>query len=237
MSRHLNADPGLIAPFVIISGNPERTRWAAKQFLTAPQLVSDNRSAFVYTGMYKNLRVSFATSGMGMGSMRIYAHELFRDYGVQVIVRIGTAGGYGLNVKLFDLFNPQSVHSEILFNDQNINLPPTPHSQLFSALNATAQKMNLTLKTGKVHSTDFFYGPESFGLEAKKVGCEIIEMESYALWNVARQYSRQAATLLLVSDLISEQKNQKPKTSNFKERIYKTTTLFEIALKTLQNYV
>lgn len=103
MSRHLNASFDQIAPLVLIAGDPVRTEYMAKKFLTNPQLVSKVRNNYCFTGEYKGHKITFATSGMGISSIAIYVHELFHDYNVQAIIRVGTCGAYSEKLFISDL--------------------------------------------------------------------------------------------------------------------------------------
>ncbi len=147
MSRHLNVKKGEIGEYVLISGNPHRSEWAAKKYLKDYKLVSDNRGANIYTGFYKGIKVSTATSGMGMASIAIYAHELFNDYDVKAIIRIGTAGGYGKDTELFDIYNPQSCYTQSnlgqhLWSEKSLK----PESKLYELINEVGKDMNIPIK-------------------------------------------------------------------------------------------
>ena len=98
---HIGAMPGDFAPTVLMPGDPLRSRFIAQRLLTDARLVNDVRGVQGYTGLYQGKRVSVMASGMGMPSMAIYAHELFCFYGVEAIVRVGTAGAVSRDGQLF----------------------------------------------------------------------------------------------------------------------------------------
>ena len=92
MSTHIAAQPGQIAPIVLFPGDPLRAKWIAENFLDGAELYSETRGMLGYTGTWNGHRVSVQGSGMGQPSMAIYASELFEEYDVQTIVRVGSCG-------------------------------------------------------------------------------------------------------------------------------------------------
>ncbi|WP_276311000.1 hypothetical protein [Nocardioides ferulae] len=103
MSTHLGAGPGEIAPFVLMPGDPLRARWIAETFLDDARCYNEVRGMLGYTGRWRGHRVSVQGSGMGQPSLAIYAHELFSDYDVQAIVRVGSCGALHEQVAVRDL--------------------------------------------------------------------------------------------------------------------------------------
>ena len=94
MSLHISAAIGEIAPIVLLAGDPLRAKYIADNFLENPEVVSQTRNMFYYTGTYKGVRLTIGGSGMGCPSIGIYSYELFAMYNVECIIRIGTAGAY-----------------------------------------------------------------------------------------------------------------------------------------------
>ena len=112
MSLHISADTGEIARIVLMPGDPLRAKHIAENMLENPALVSQIRNMFFYTGTYKGVRLTIGGSGMGCPSIGIYSHELYDFYNVECIIRIGTAGAYTTDLKLFDLVNVETAYSE-----------------------------------------------------------------------------------------------------------------------------
>ena len=103
MTVHIGAKPGDIAPTVLMPGDPYRARWAAETFLDAPRLVNEVRGMLGYTGTWQGHPVTIHGSGMGMPSFSIYANELIRDYDVQTLIRVGSAGAMQPRVQIRDV--------------------------------------------------------------------------------------------------------------------------------------
>ncbi len=103
MSIHLGAKPGDIAPTVLMPGDPLRARWIAEAFLDDARCYSEVRGMLGFTGTWQGRPVSVQGSGMGQPSLAIYAHELFREYDVQSIVRVGSCGALTEKVAVRDL--------------------------------------------------------------------------------------------------------------------------------------
>ena len=112
MSVHISAKNGEISKIVLIAGDPLRAKHIAEEFLEEGKLVSSTRNAFYYTGTYKGTAVTVGASGMGCPSIGIYSYELFNEYGVECIIRIGTAGGYTTDLKVYDVLNVEKAFSE-----------------------------------------------------------------------------------------------------------------------------
>jgi purine-nucleoside phosphorylase len=115
MSIHISAKPGEIAPLVLLPGDPLRAKFIANELLTNPRLVSETRNCLFYTGYYKNKQISVGASGMGCPSIGIYSYELYTEYQVDTIIRIGTCGAYDPGLRLFDLINVKEAVSESTF--------------------------------------------------------------------------------------------------------------------------
>lgn len=206
MSIHINAQPGQIAKQVLMAGDPLRAKYIAENFLEKAQLVSQTRSAFFYTGEYKGKQVSVGTSGMGCPSIGIYSYELYTEFGVDSITRIGTCGAYTTDLKLFDLLNVELAASESTYAKfaWGIEDEAIPHQgKLFDTINSTAAGLNIPIKQVAIHSSDIFYRNTSdIPAVALKFKCEAVEMEAFALFANARYLNKSAATILTVSDII-----------------------------------
>jgi purine-nucleoside phosphorylase len=206
MSTHISAKKGEIAQTVLMPGDPLRAKFIADKFLERVQQVSSTRNAFYFTGLYKNKPVTVGASGMGCPSIGIYSYELFTEYEVDCIIRIGTCGAYTTDLRLYDLLNAEVAVSESSFAKHawDIDGPVISHQgPAFENLNTTAEKLNLKLRPAVIHSSDIFYrkqtGTPAIAVEHQ---CVAVEMEAFALFANARYLGKTAASVLTVSDII-----------------------------------
>lgn len=206
MSVHINAKPGEIAPIVLMPGDPLRAKYMADNFLKDTKLVSQTRNMFYYTGICKEKKITIGASGMGCPSIGIYSYELFNEYGVDCIIRIGTCGAYTTDLKLFDLINVERAFSESTYARYafGFNADHLYHEgKAYSVINDTAEQLKMELKKGAIHSSDIFYRTATGTPDiAHKNNCLAVEMEAFALFANAKQLGKSAATLLTVSDII-----------------------------------
>ena len=188
---HISAEMGDFAKTVLMPGDPLRAKFIADTFLQDVRQVTGVRGMLGFTGTYEGRPISVMGSGMGMPSIGIYSYELFNFYGVENIVRIGSAGSYTEKAKLFDTVLG------------NITLPS---AALNEKLRASAAKQGIPLIEGNIHSSDVFYRQPS---DAKPTyweklrdedGCLCVEMESFALFANAQVLGKNAACLLTISD-------------------------------------
>jgi purine-nucleoside phosphorylase len=100
---HISAKRGELAKTVLMPGDPLRAKYIAEKFLNNYKLVSSVRNVLMYTGEYKGRKISICASGMGQPSIGIYSYELFKFYGVENIIRIGSCGSYEKDLKLYDV--------------------------------------------------------------------------------------------------------------------------------------
>jgi purine-nucleoside phosphorylase len=206
MSIHISAAKGEIAKTVLMPGDPLRAKFIADNFLKDTRQVSSTRNAFYFTGSYKNERITVGASGMGCPSIGIYSYELYTEYEVDRIIRIGTCGAYSPRLRLFDLLNVASAVSESTFalhawGFKEASLPQ--QGNFFDAINATSARINVPVSAAVIHSSDIFYRKEE-GIPAiaSEHNCVAVEMESFALFANARHLNKTAATILTVSDII-----------------------------------
>lgn len=212
MSIHISAVPGSIAKTVLMPGDPLRARIIAEKYLQSPQLVSQTRNVLMYTGSYNGVPVTIAASGMGCPSIGIYSYELYTEFEVENIIRIGTCGAYTTEMKLFDLINVSKAASESTFALHAWGIEDEvlfPSSGLYNLINSVAkqggpgQAARARLVQAPVHCSDIFYR-KSMDLPAvaERHHCVAVEMESFALFANAQYLGKQAACLLTVSDII-----------------------------------
>ena len=206
MSVHIKAKKGEIASVVLMPGDPLRAKFIAENWLQDAVLVSSTRNVYYYTGTYKGKRISVGASGMGCASIGIYSFELFNEYDVDCIIRIGTAGSYHTEIGVYDIINTDVACSESTYAEYAFEIPGNALSHVGSAydiINETAKSMNMNIRSGAVHSSDIFYR-KSKELPAivKEQNCLVVEMEAFALFANAMYLGKSAASLLTVSDVI-----------------------------------
>lgn len=206
MSVHISAAKGEIAKTVLMPGDPLRAKYVADNFLKEVKMVSQTRNAFYFTGKYEGTPVTIGASGMGCPSIGIYSYELYTEYEVESIIRIGTCGAYTTELDLFDLVLVDGAASESTFAKfaWEIEEDLIKHQgDIFNKIVDTASKLGLNLKTSNIHSSDIFYrkNPGTPAI-AKKHHCLAVEMEAFSLFANAKHLGKKAATLLTVSDII-----------------------------------
>jgi purine-nucleoside phosphorylase len=206
MSIHISAKPGEIAPIVLLPGDPLRAKYIAEKILVNSKLVSNTRGINFFTGTYKDIPVTIGASGMGCPSIGIYSYELYNEYDVQCIMRIGTCGSYMLSIKLFDLINVDVACSESTYAKYAFDYTKNHFKHqgaAYDIINDTAKAMNMPLLTGSIHSGDVFYRADKALPEiVLEHNCLAAEMEAFALFANAQYSGKMAATLLTVSDII-----------------------------------
>ena len=206
MSVHISAKKGEIAKTVLLPGDPLRAKYIADNFLQDAKLVSKTRNIFYFTGTYKGKEVTVGASGMGAPSIGIYSFELFTEYEVENIIRIGTSGGYTTELNVMDLLNVENAASESTYAKYawEIEGDLIPHQgKIFDVINETAAEMGLETKATNIHTSDIFYRKNPGIPEvAQKYNCPAVEMEAFALFANAKHLGKNAATILTISDII-----------------------------------
>lgn len=204
---HISAPDGAFAKTVLMPGDPLRAKFIADNFLTDAECVTSVRNVLGYTGLYKGQRVSVMASGMGIPSIGIYSHELFSGYGVENIIRIGSAGSYVERLKVMDVVIAESAYSDssyakVLTGTDEKLLKPSP--VINAMIEQKAKELGIDLKTGVVHSSDVFYSEETWQSIAARTGSDCVEMESFGLFCNANLLGKQAACLLTISDSFTD---------------------------------
>jgi purine-nucleoside phosphorylase len=202
---HIQANLGDFAKTVLMPGDPLRAKFIADTYLKDVRQVNAVRNMFGYTGTYLGKPISVMASGMGMPSMGIYSHELYTSFGVDTIIRVGTAGAYHKQAKLFDIILAQGACTDSLWASQ-FQLRGGTFSALatFSLLDLAVkqcQKENLPYHVGNVLSSDVFYDvdPDKWK-KWEALGVLGVEMEAYALYANAARLGKQALAIMTVSD-------------------------------------
>lgn len=228
---HNQAEVGQIAKTVLMPGDPLRAKFIAEHFLEDAKLVNTIRNMFCYTGTYKGKKVSVMGSGMGMPSMGLYSYELYNFYGVERIIRVGTAGSVNPDLKLFDIViasGASTASSWIAqYNmPQNATLSAVASFDALSGAVESAKKRGYRYAVGQVLSSDNFYNnPKEVWQKWADMGIQALEMESYALYITAAQAHKEALTIVTISDSLITHEETTPE-----ERQTSFTHMMEVAL-------
>ena len=209
-TAHIKAKPEDFGKTVLMPGDPLRSKYIAEHFLTDPVLVNNVRGVQGYTGTYKGVRVTVMASGMGMPSIGIYSHELFNAYGVENIMRIGSAGAIQPDINLKDLVFAMGACMDSSW-DRQFHLmghfAPICSYKMLHAATQAAEEQGAVYHVGNILSSDFFYGDDEGVPEAldpkknwQKMGIMAIEMESAALYLNAARFRKNALCVCTVSD-------------------------------------
>lgn len=200
---HISCNPGDFARTVLMPGDPLRAEFIANTFLTDAKLVNNVRGIHGYTGLYKGKPVSVMASGMGIPSIGIYSYELFNYYGVENIIRIGSAGMIQQDLRLRSVVAAMSAYSNSAYGKQfgfEGNLAPCASWKLLKAAYDKATEMGVNMPVGPVYSSDAFYDESAPLGKLQKLGVLAVEMESYALYLNAARTGKNALALLTISD-------------------------------------
>lgn len=204
MSTHIGAQQGEIAPYVLMPGDPYRARWIAQTFLEDARQYNDVRGMLGYTGTYQGVRISAQGSGMGQPSIGIYAHELFAEYDVRAIVRVGTCGGIAESVSVRDVVLGQAASTDSAMNRPrfgDVAYAPAADFELLRLCYEAAQAKGLPAVVGGLFSSDQFYNPDTtITRTLARYGVLGVEMEAAALYTLAAQFGRRALAVCTVSD-------------------------------------
>lgn len=201
---HIGAHEGEIAKKVIMAGDPLRAKFMAETFLENPVQYNSVRGMLGYTGTYNGKRVSVQGHGMGMPSIGIYSYELYNFYGVETIIRTGSAGAYHPDLKLGDVMIAIGACTDSNYADQ-YNLPgqfsPTADFALARAAVEKAEQMGIRYRVGNILSSDVFYGDDAERWKQwQKMGVMGVEMEAAALYMNAARSGKKALCICTVSD-------------------------------------
>ena len=208
MSTHIAAEPGQIAPIVLFPGDPLRAKWIAETFLDDAELYSETRGMLGYTGTWQGHRVSVQGSGMGQPSMAIYATELFAEYGVQTIVRVGSCGALTEKLAVRDIIIAQGACTDSGINRvrfQGLDYAPVADFGLLrAAVEASeSEQLDAAVHVGLLFSSDQFYSTRPELTEPVVAhGALGVEMETSGLYTLAAFHGRRALSICTVSDHI-----------------------------------
>ena len=205
---HNEANLGDIAKTVIMPGDPLRAKYIAENFLENYKLVNQIRGMYAFTGKYKDKEITVMASGMGMPSMGIYCYELYKNYEVENIIRIGSCGCYKPELKLFDIILADKVFSEsnyaLTLNNDNCHIVES-NNELNSIIEKTAKETDVSIVKGNTVCTDCF---DLYMTDVNKFLERVpsnfnpisAEMEAFALFYTAKILNKKAACLMSVVD-------------------------------------
>lgn len=224
---HINANKDDIAKIVLMPGDPLRAKFIAETYLNDYKLINSTRNMFGYTGYYKNKLITVMSSGMGNASMGIYSYELFKDFDVDKIIRIGTCGSYKKELNLYDIvlvensYSNSSYGKNLNYNDNFIS----SSKEINNIIEENALKCGINIMRGNIHNTDTFYNSNE-----DNYNCLGVEMETFALFVNARILNKKATAILTVSDNLIT----KDEISSI-EREKSTIKMIELALESTLN--
>jgi purine-nucleoside phosphorylase len=207
ITPHIGCSPEDFAKTVLMPGDPLRAKFIAETYLSDYELVNNVRGVQGYTGTYEGKRVSVMASGMGIPSMGIYSFELYNFFGVETIIRIGSAGGMHPDLKLFDLVLGQGAcTNSAYFSQYGLTGSFAPIAD-FATLKKAAdecEKRGLNYKVGNLLSSDVFYSEKGLDgtMEWQKLGVLAVEMEAAALYMNAARAGKKALAICTISDLL-----------------------------------
>ncbi len=216
---------------VLMPGDPLRAKFIAENYLENSVLVNNVRSVNGYTGFYKGIKVSVMASGMGIPSIGIYSYELYKHFGVQNIMRIGSAGAISCDIKLKDIVAGMGACTNSNFQTQyglNGNLAPICSFDMLKTVKETADELGINMSVGNLLSSDTFYDDTTPAVEYRKIGCLAVEMEAAGLYLTAMRLGMRALAICTISDLVYEPYESLSAT----EREQSFTQMMELALDT-----
>lgn len=199
---HINAKNGDFAKTVLMPGDPLRAKFIADNFLENAKLVNNVRGIQGYTGTYKGVPVSVMASGMGMPSIGIYSYELFSAFGVENIIRVGSAGGMQTNIKVRDIVIGMGACTNSNFACQyglNGTFCPIASYKIMRTCVDKAENLGLNYHVGNLLSSDTFYSDDTSS-DWGKMGVLAVEMEAAALYMTAARLNKNALAICTVSD-------------------------------------
>jgi purine-nucleoside phosphorylase len=226
---HISAKKEDIAKTVLMPGDPLRSEFIAKNFLTNPVLVNDVRGVHGYTGEYNGKKVTVMASGMGQPSIGIYSYELYNFYDVDAIIRVGTCGSFHPDLHARDIIVAMGACTNGNYAMQ-YKLPgtfaPIADFDLVRRAVEECEKAGVNYKVGNIFSSDTFYDDANSGMDWAKMGVLGVEMESAALYCNAARAGKKALCICTVSDsFIYPEEN-----TTAEERQNSFTAMMKIAL-------
>ncbi len=237
MTPHNEAKKEDISNIVIMTGDPMRSKYIAENYLENYKLVNSVRAMYAYTGFYKGKRITIMPHGMGIPSMGIYCYELFKFYDVDSIIRIGSCGAYDPNLNLFDIILSENCFSEgnyaLSFNNEDCHIVNS-NAELNNVIMHTAQNLGTSIIKGNTVCSDVFDPYIDYKKLLARVPKDFnpisAEMESFALFYIAKFFNKKASCIMSVSDVIGSNK-----VATSEERTTGLNKMIELALEACLN--
>ena len=226
---HINATPEDFAKTVLMPGDPLRAKFIAENFLEDARLVNNVRGIHGYTGNYKGNKISVMASGMGMPSIGIYSYELYNFFGVENIMRIGSAGAISPDIKVRDIVIGMGACTNSAYAnsfDLNGTYAPICSYKMLKTCTDVAQNMGLSFHVGNLLSSDTFYSEQNTS-DWGKMGVMAVEMEAAALYMNAARAGKNALAICTLSDHILT-----GEATSAEERQNSFTDMMRLALET-----
>ena len=225
---HIGAQYGEIAETVLMAGDPLRAKFIADNYIENPVQFNNIRGMLGFTGTYRGKRVSVMGHGMGIPSIGIYSYELFNFYGVNTIIRVGSAGSYNYGLHLGDLVIAQGACTDSSYGAQ-YELPgtfaPIADFDLLRAAANACDARGLNYKVGNILSSDVFYSDNPHTDRWVKMGVLAVEMEASALYMNAARAGKRALVICTISDHVLT-----GEVTTSEERQTTFTNMMEVAL-------
>lgn len=200
---HISAEKGDFAKTVLMPGDPLRAKFIADTFLEDVRQVTGVRGMLGFTGTYEGRPISVMGSGMGMPSIGIYAHELYTQYGVENIIRVGSAGAMRADLELGSVVAGQGACTNSSFADQyelGVHYAPIADFDLLMAAVESARELGVKMPVGNLYSSDTFYDAAGRNARMQKMGVMAVEMEAAALYCTAAYLGKRALAICSISD-------------------------------------
>lgn len=214
MSIHINAQPGQIAPSILLPGDPLRARFIADTLLQDAFCFNDVRGMLGYTGYFAGKRISVMGTGMGMPSLAIYVNELITAYGVKTLIRVGTCGSMQPEVNVGDIVIPITASTNSHANQltfHGMDFAPSACFPLLVKATEVARQRNTRVHVGGIFSSDTFYTDDpAWWIIWANHGLLAAEMETNALYTLAARYKVEALSILTVSDSLVTNESASP---------------------------
>ncbi len=228
---HINAAPTDIAETVLMPGDPLRAQFIAETFMENAVLFNNVRGIRGYTGLYRGQRVSVMASGMGMPSIGIYSYELYTAFGVENILRVGSAGAMQPTIKVRDVVLAMGACTDSAYAHQfrlNGTFAPIASYPLLQTAETVSKALGITPHVGNILSSDVFYNadPEASSRWGD-MGVLCVEMETAALYMNAARCGKRALGILTISDHLLT-----GEATTAEERQRSFTAMMELALET-----
>ena len=235
---HISANKEDIAKIVLMPGDPLRAKLFVETYIEDAKLINEVRGMYGYTGTYKGKRVTVIGHGMGLDSIGIYAYELYTEYEVDTIIRFGSCGSYNDDINIWDIIIGEKAYTKSNYGEgfgfENVHtLEATPSLVELAKEVANEYNTDKRIIPTTINSSMWFYKTHNVDVPSEfvKQGIDVVEMEGYALYAIAKSLNKNAIVLLTVSDHVA-----KHEFTNAEERRTGFKDMFEIMLKMVERY-